>query len=320
MRRCYTDLLVVAGVIGWVQCLDSHLSAEFEADKVWTLLEKLYGIKKRAEPFEVSKQPLQAPKERKSLLFKHFPKCGGSYTKNIMKAAVKNFTLRSEEQRVTKADWETHYVIATIREPCDWFVSLWAFGSAGNGAMYRTIKSKSKGTIFQDVYGHLQPFDTIDEALRLERFVLGPARPVLLDRFETGYGEFPFVDCWANEGSLIDDIKACLRQYELHGGHPVDWAGVSRFLESTQEAQSRKAGRRRLGPLGNPNKSRHAKCPFYFSQLPDAMAYVTNSSRSIYDYFGFPGCCQGCCTICGIDRTDGTPPIRNCSGADMAGE
>ena len=66
---------------------------------------------------------------RKKLLFNHLPKAGGKYAMKVLRKHVADeLTYTREFHHSTKEDRETHFVIANIREPCSYYLSLWHFG------------------------------------------------------------------------------------------------------------------------------------------------------------------------------------------------
>mmetsp|Transcript_4881 Transcript_4881/g.12586 ORF Transcript_4881/g.12586 Transcript_4881/m.12586 type:complete len:264 (+) Transcript_4881:238-1029(+) len=233
-----------------------------------------------------------AVKERRpNLLFKHFPKCAGSYAKGLMDAAVPGHKLEPESGSVTKKSWIENYVISVIREPCDWYVSLWAFGSSQHGKLYVTFTEKEPDDVV-DYYGESPPYQNPADIAKFEKFVTGKyTRGDHTARFLSSFSEVPWVDCWINTANLAEDALSCLRAFEEQGGQ-VHWDRVNAFLDS----------RRKLAAAGRANTSPHGPCQSYYSA--DLANYMRNESfdAPMYDYFQWADCCGGhCCPICGID-------------------
>ncbi|CAH1802507.1 unnamed protein product [Owenia fusiformis] len=125
-----------------------------------------------------------ARKSRKqSLLFSHFPKAGGSEIRHILTTVVgesinvdqnrgmyknnstileDNYFLQTEFVSLEPYQKSNFFVIAHVRSPCNYLLSLWAFGSDGKGALYHSTRDKS-------VYGNTPPYNNKDD---LKRFTM----------------------------------------------------------------------------------------------------------------------------------------------------
>ena len=75
---------------------------------------------------------------RTRLLFKHFPKAGGSFAKGVLANCVPgSMQLLLEHEHLKPEHQRNAFVIASVREPCAAYVSLWAYGkSAGNSSLF----------------------------------------------------------------------------------------------------------------------------------------------------------------------------------------
>lgn len=124
-----------------------------EQEALLATLENLSSGKVSSEtPDENLKRPLPVPQKpaasstastdgdasfgsRKRLLYNHIPKAGGTYTIKSLKELIPSDDLRikSEWGVSTKGDRETHFVIANIREPCSYYLSLWHFNVQRRG-------------------------------------------------------------------------------------------------------------------------------------------------------------------------------------------
>ena len=66
---------------------------------------------------------------RSRLLFKHFPKGGGSFAKGALAGCMHEPPRILQEHEPLKPDHQRKaFVIASIREPCAGYLSLWAYG------------------------------------------------------------------------------------------------------------------------------------------------------------------------------------------------
>ena len=73
-----------------------------------------------------------------------------------------------EFERVSKKHRQKGFVISNMREPCDQYLSLWAFGSAGHGGLYTRSKNKFYNWTL-DAYGHDSPnFDSKEDIQRFQ--------------------------------------------------------------------------------------------------------------------------------------------------------
>ena len=59
--------------------------------------------------------------------FKHMSKCGGTDIRALFSNAGINFTLFSEQTGLSSKRKENTYVIASVRNPCSYALSLWAY-------------------------------------------------------------------------------------------------------------------------------------------------------------------------------------------------
>ena len=92
-------------------------------------------------------QPSRLPPSRKQLLFNHNPKAGGSTLRKLLMKAVSNetFTLVRESGASGLAEQQRAFVIGNVREPCEHYVSLWAFNSKGRGSFAHSADNATLG-------------------------------------------------------------------------------------------------------------------------------------------------------------------------------
>ena len=120
------------------------------------------------------------------------------------------------------------FVISSIREPCDQYLSLWAWGSTRKGALYDGFH-KREPVAARRAYGKDAPyFDTQRDIKAFQHKWLTHERVqgLIAKRHDQsfgplheGYGLDQYgVDCWI----YVDDYQAtfytCLREYEAQGG------------------------------------------------------------------------------------------------------
>jgi len=98
-------------------------------------------------------QRRQTPPPALRLAYKHMSKCGGSYLVSLLvnmtrgMPGVLNQEFFDEEHAVTPARHAGNFIIASIRNPCDYYVSLWAFQSQKPWS--RTQNAAHGGTLWQ---------------------------------------------------------------------------------------------------------------------------------------------------------------------------
>lgn len=177
---------------------------------------------------------------------------------------------------VTSKEKEQYFVIATIREPCDWLVSRWAY--------------KEKGRINFSQYFHGRD---------------GDAAKIFKKRHAQSQ-----VDCWVDVGSFRESLKYCLRCFEDQGG-VVNWQApiLDTFLRvngpDTHEAKrdpidlnhGNNGGRNGKGRTGGKNSPynnqllHHLPCNAYFTPSM-AKLVMGGPSRFMYERFKWSGCCS----------------------------
>lgn len=210
-----------------------------------------------------------------------------------------------------------HWHSSIYREPCDQYLSLWAYGSSKQGALYNLYGQTqwSKAAYGQDAPKFDSPRDI--SAFRQVWLKSPRIKGIIGKRHSTSYGvrssrllngrdhhSTYHVDCWI----FIDDYDAtlydCLRQYEAQGGL-VNWnapllSNLVRGLQEkiyhgTRRLQSTNSTRTILNytkndPLNNIQTNHHAKCSKYYDSQTAAL--VTNGpEKMIYEHFGYTGCC-----------------------------
>jgi hypothetical protein len=199
------------------------------------------------------------------------------------------------------------YVISSIREPCDHYVSCWAFGSAHHGGMYGS-NHKRDPVWTEKAYGKDPPrFDSERDihAFQTEWLRDSRVQGVIGRRHHAMYGDkstlqnYP-VDCWVFVDDFQSTLYSCLRQYEAQGGF-VNWT-TPIVMELVQSLQQKLYPTRRMmledkrhgknDVVENPQQYHHAKCSIFFDkETADMVRFGTDSF--IYDTFGYDGCCQG---------------------------
>jgi hypothetical protein len=221
-----------------------------------------------------------------------------------------------EFSKVSPKDHEKGFVISSIREPCDQYISLWSYGSNQVGYMYNKFLQKYPNWTLQ-AYGQDPPtFDSPRDIHAFRNIWLkdDKVKGEMTRRFHQSFGRLPHknkntstssmmmmpsvVDCWV----YVDDFQAtlytCLREYENQGGH-VNWDAplLSALVEKLQQErysnrQLLKENEDKNDPIHNPQVLHHSNCSKYFDE--ETSNLVRNDFDAIvYNVFGYESCCGG---------------------------
>jgi len=275
------------------------------------------------------------PASRPLLIFNHNPKAGGgsilkvlrgfkpheihchksaskaeSYgsgckSSNWIKAIVddetidKSFLHMQEFARTTYMDRLQGFVIGSIREPCSQYLSLWSWGSLGNGAFRKEVVTNP------DLYGVSPPYfnTTLDKNRFLDWMRDPSVVGIVGDRVKASYGDTVLerVDCWVFVEDFQKTLLGCLRMYQNQGGF-VDWEAptVAALLEKEDneyDNNHHKMKRRKMppakkdDPLGDPRSRHHGKCENMFDETT-ANQVEERTESFVYELFGYKRCCK----------------------------
>jgi len=204
------------------------------------------------------------------------------------------------------------FVISSIREPCDHYLSLWAYGSTGKGAFQRNVDGFGKDAPYFD---SVRDIDAFRHTWLRHPIIKGR----LARRHHKYFGENHFqdmikdklhsypVDCWVYVDDFQSTLYSCLREYEIQGGH-VDWTAplLSELVKDLQKKYDRSRRLQKLDgntaidrsnytkndPLHNVQENHHSDCSKYFDE--ETAAFIRYGEEEfIYDYFGYESCCGG---------------------------
>lgn len=255
------------------------------------------------------------------LVYNHLAKTGGTFVKNMMLGMFgKEITILEEWQGVKSLGLPTSgptrpFVIGAIRDPCDYYVSLWTFSSGGTvdivvksvpGLSDHFGKSKESGFTSKS---DLQRFrrwlrDLASDSLNLlsarfwfSYFKAGnPCMPWKgevcagkTSKFEGMADEIngdlaaaeslhDIADCWIRTENLNEDLEMCLKIYEEEAGVALDW-------ELFEELKAKKIR----------NKSERKSCDIYYDDVTRNI--VAKKDRHVARLFGYDSCCSGSTTV-----------------------
>lgn len=81
--------------------------------------------------------------EQNQIYFNHLAKCGGSFVKRIIRDAVKHPKISNEGDKMKAAD-KLKFTVGLIRNPFDYYVSLWAFTSDPKTCCFKRALTKEQ--------------------------------------------------------------------------------------------------------------------------------------------------------------------------------
>jgi hypothetical protein len=269
------------------------------------------------------------------LLYDHLPKAGGSFIRSILVGhfsntdvknvapehvlAPENVRIVREFEGLTEEDRRYTFTVGSVRNPCDYYVSNWAFW----------IQNPDYPAEYHNVSEDL---NTTEDQRRFEKWLRmmmpDPEPPgVLTARMLESYftesvanasGRLSncfndtscreanrliyvaavasldpsAVDCWIKVENLTSDFRRCLTLFEQQAGsNIVNWTAFdSLSARREQELQNRMDWSN--NGLGTKN-SGHQKCNFYFDyeggRLKD---FVYKADFAIFNKFGYQSCCS----------------------------
>jgi len=202
------------------------------------------------------------------------------------------------------------FVISSIREPCDHYLSLWAYGSTGKGAFQRNVDGFGKDAPYFD---SVRDIDAFRHTWLRHPIIKGR----LARRHHKYFGENHFqdmikdklhsypVDCWVYVDDFQSTLYSCLREYEIQGGH-VNWTAplLSNLVREIQvpnstrghlqneNIQSNRSNYTKNDPLHDIRENHHSKCTKYFDK--ETATFIRfGDEEFIYNEFGYTGCCGG---------------------------
>ena len=253
-----------------------------------------------------------------TLLYNHLPKTGGSEIResiaiafNQKGSAISSSTITVEltQNQTLQNQWlllseaqsidvdkkrADHFIIGSIREPCSYYVSLWAYRSAKKVPIGPvTATPEEKKAELAKYYGSFEPFDTQEDAVRFGRWVRDIASNATDPRFPTGMGMLSSrvmnsyqstnttfaadqIDCWVRTQTLHADLDKCLVQFMSQGGTVPFY---DKYLVS------------RKVPNRSKNRSHHKGCSFYFENEV-LRSVVRKADDFTYSAFNMSSCCE----------------------------
>lgn len=227
---------------------------------------------------------LRQPAANVTLLFNHLPKAGGSSIRNYLRTTIgksvsskyafetgsslprDKWVLVPEFGRLTEAQRQRFFTVGLVREPCSYYLSLWSFGSKGEGAERGELARKG----LLELYGKLPPYNNADDLERFHAWI-EYEQGLLTKRFKQSYGNVSNarIDCWIHTETLYEDFQTCMANFRHAGG----W---------TTNA---------LPKIRVNNPSNHSSCHQYYNTTTQDL--VLKHEKAFYNVFSYAGCCGG---------------------------
>jgi hypothetical protein len=259
------------------------------------------------------------------LLYNHMPKAGGSFIRTTLEDTAKkvippnNLRIVMEAQGLTEDDRRHTFIIGSVRNPCDYYVSEWAFHHRmqwpGYPKEYYGVSEDLNTTEDQRRFGEWLRWLTPDAkppglltAIMLESYftesVVNVSRKLSIMHGEgntrypeadrrtylaaaASFGPDSAVDCWVKTENLTSDFRRCLTLFDQQAGNIVDWTAFNDLIASReQQLQQQRMDWRT-------KNSGHQKCNFYFDYGGDRLKdYVYKTDPAVFEKFGYESCCS----------------------------
>jgi hypothetical protein len=265
----------------------------------------VYNHLAKAGGSEVKQSLISAFRKNAILLKDHFhlllEKVGHAYNSSVIEGILQSnndqylWMVLLEYQSIQHLPFrDKMFVIGSIREPCGYYLSDWAFSSRILREENRTVES------FNHLLGTSRHLNTTEEIAKFRQYVVEFSvkgrdrftgrRPkikqagILTNRFmqSYSYAKKPYtdddIDCWVHVESLHKDLRKCLVKY-MHQGAIIPH--YEDFLQMLAEQQNRTT-----------NLTPHAPCERYFRDEA-LVQQVRTAEEFIYTTFNYTQCCGG---------------------------
>lgn len=243
--------------------------------------------------------PSDEEKAKGRVVFKKFTKTASLLLRQIVNEVLRVNVTEIGETTLLVADMKKKYggrnldrvsnplenfVIASIRNPCNWLLSLWSFASSGEGGWRkqcnRTTHGPYSSTYDKKVFAQ---WVRAHPGLVTTRFahayaVKDPWRNNYYchwkleqrDREALEDVDLSFIDCMVETESFATDTRACMKKAETRG-LKVDWDQLELLLQR------------------HPHATKHGSCTEYFDE--DLQGFVMREEDVTFRKFNFETCC-----------------------------
>lgn len=208
----------------------------------------------------------------RQLLYKHLAKTGGQTIKHAIAAlAVQGGNVASFQERTIVSEDErgSAFFVSSTRNPCDFYVSLWAYGCTGHGRYAQHD--------FVDKFPSLRHvFDDPANYSNFRAFARAAA-----GEFSRRYRDYMpgklSADCWVHTDALPADLLGCLERFRGRGGV------LPGPLPTPEQINA-----------WNLHRTPHDKCATYYQNDPALVRLVLARDATLFATFGEYGgfCCS----------------------------
>lgn len=229
----------------------------------------------------------------KSIVYNHMPKAGGTFVRGILHALIPRSDLKLENEWVTVTvdDLQHLFTMGSVRNPCDYYVSLYNFGAQSTRgefqrnvgrAWYKNNDPKQFRKWLRHVTGgsklgvmsYRLAFSYIPG--QHSKLAKGPVSGQLKKAAELEnilkHWNSSSISCWIKTESLTGTLRNCLSRYSLERSKPVNWKLFDRLVASQYS-----------------NPSKHSKCSYFYDNA--TKAFVMERDQHIFRIFGYATCC-----------------------------
>lgn len=272
--------------------------------------------------------------EYETIILNHLAKAGGSFVRKILRHCLKNtsyLNIEHEKDSLSSNDVKdaSRFVIGLVRNPYDYYVSLWGYTSYPNTCCYKSALTSEERE--QDL-GRDNPYGKTDEdKARFRKWL----RDISADnlgveslRFYGSYLRQPDhatpegwhylkskapevqdhmsvidealrqftpdsgpVTCWVHTENLVDDVRKCLEMYEGSNDHGVLGSVISdtRLVDWPRFEQIITDPRH--VPASTPEDALgHVPCSEFYDQ--ETLDLVERMDHTLLRSFGYPKGCS----------------------------
>lgn len=237
------------------------------------------------------------------LLYDHMPKADGTFLSDILRkgAEKKHFVLRREFDSLTDSDRLNTFTVGSVRNPCDYYVSLWSYGVEQGGSLFAKVPPEQRWVYSTKAEMKNSQAD-IFAFRKWVQYMNRPGFPGIMSvRFAKSYVKGVDVDakwppaslndtvlrevnqklaafdkqdikCWVHHETLVQDADSCLLKWSFHSHTRPQWGDYN----EAKKASFKKA-------------STHAPCTAYFDAATAEM--VKDAEQHIFRLFDYPTCC-----------------------------
>lgn len=249
---------------------------------------------------------------------KQISKCGSTFLSKLMPKIAKRLGVRfknvGETTGLGPSERSGTFIIASIRNPCSYYPSLWAFQAHKSWAhaqniLYDCFDFETNGYNREKFYNWMDVVQGTQHGImtlrQWEAMVDGQRKqtntkkvdghngskcwednmPTCAKQFDDSkvetamrtYSPRTAADCWVHLETMENDLKTCLTIYEEHAGVQMDWAHFETELQH----------------LKHVNPSSHATCESFY-EGPEGKKYkelIKSQDAYIFDKFGYGTCC-----------------------------